>query len=375
MATTRTLSNGSLLTDWTTEINDIENQYGMINDSGLFSGRGTGQLSMLFDKSSNQTVMLGQTRRNSGPITRGQDRKVETFSLSLPYFLYQDNITPQDMQGLRMAGTPDSEETLANVIATKLEDLRMVADQTREYMKINAMKGKTIDADGNVIADMYSVLGLDDTDYELDFKLGTAGTDVGLKIAELKRRIARGAMTGGAIGKIEVMVSPEFFDALVTHPTIQAAYAQYAVKNANSDVHRGDLQRFEKWGVVDTFEHKGIMFYTYDARFIKDDGDGTVTEVSALGDTSSASRDVVADGATAPAGNKVGYTVVRGVRNLYQGVYGPANTLHGANKAGSEMMVSQYSDPKDKFHELELEMANLYWMSRPQLSYRVFSSN
>lgn len=364
MPITRKLNNGQKLTDWTEEVNDIANQYGLVNGTDLFSGSGTSQTSIVFDKSTNQIMLLPQSKRNAGPAVKGQDRKVETFSLALPYFLYQDYITPQDIQGHRAPGTPDSEESLASVRATKLEDLRYTADQTREFMKLQALKGITTDGYGNDIANMFTTLGLTASNYQIDFDLGTAGTDVDGKISQLKRAIAKGAKSGGRIGRIEIMVTPEFFDALVSHPNIREAYLHYSVNNARSDVVRANLASFETWGVVDTFEHKGILFYSYDAEFVKDDGDGTTTTLRGIGGNAGG-RDT---------STKEGFTIVRGMRNLYKGVYGPANTLTGANQVGSEIMVYEYRDPKDKFHEFELEMADLYYMSRPQLSYRVYSS-
>jgi hypothetical protein len=390
MAITRQLTNGNKLTDWTPEVNDIANQYGLVNGSGLFSGQGTSQTSLVFDKTSNVISLLGQTKRNGGPATKGNDRKVETFRLALPYFLHQDYVTPQDIQGHRMAGTPDSPETLANVIATKLEDMRMTADQTREFMKIEAIKGITTDADGIEIADMFDKLGITyglnagDGDLQnIDFDLGTPASDPDAAIAKLKRSISKNAKMGGRIGKIEVMVSPSFFDALVTHPLLREAYLHYQVSNSRSDVVRGDLARFESWGVVDTFEHKGILFYSYDAEFLlEEEGSQAYTTRVALGVKSTVdaeSRDNGRLDASYQALEteetaRVGYTCVKGMRNLYQGYFGPANNLSGANGVGSEIMVYQYTDQKDKFHEMELEMANLYYINRPQMSVRVFSS-
>jgi hypothetical protein len=364
MSITRQLSNGQMLTDWTEEVNDVANQYGVLNGTNLFSGKSTSQTSFVFDKTSNQILLLPQTRRNAGPATKGLDRKVETFSLALPYFLFQDYITPQDIQGLRKAGTPDGKETLASVLADKIEDMRLTADQTREFMKIQAVKGQTRDADGNLLADMFGELGLTAGDYEVDFDLGNAASEIDTHIANLKRGVSHNALTGGRIGTIECMVTPEFFDGLVTHPKIREAYLHYAEKDNLSDVVRGDQSSFTEWGVVDKFKHKGILFYTYDARFMVDNGDGTTSELKGVG-TGAGYRDT---------GTKEGFTIVRGMRNLYNGVFGPANTLHGANAGGAEIMVRQYTDPKDKYHEMELEMANLYYMNRPQLSWRVFST-
>lgn len=383
MATTRQLSNGQKLTDWTTEVNDIDNQYGLINGSGLFSGKGTSQLTIVFDKTTNQIRLLNQrTRAGQGP-SRNNDRKVETFSLSLPYYLHADYVTPQDIQDHRMAGTPDSKQTLANAIATKLEDMRYSADQTREYMKLNALKAVTTSGEGAVLADMFDEFGKTAfgaaVEFEQDFTLGSDIATVENALSALKRKIATNAKMGGRIGRIEVMVTPEFFDALTTHSGIRAAYIQYQVKVGNSDVVRADLARYEAWGVVDTFMHKGIMFYSYDPRFDRDNG-VSVTEVRGLGalageDANSRDGKWSADPGSDALRRKLGYTVVSGVKDLYKGVFGPSNTLSGANQVGSEMIVTQSTDPKDKFHEMELEMSNLYYMTRPQVSIKVFTSN
>lgn len=353
MAVTRKLSNGSLMTEWTDEINEIENQYGLINGSGLFNGKGISQDSIVFDKTEHEITLLSQSSRRGDAPTYGKDRSLETFSLALPYFNHKDYVTAQDVQGWRMPGTADMEEALGRVIAEKLEDLRLAADQTREYMKIQAIKGITVDPDGNTLANMFTEFGLTRTDYQVDFDLGTADTEVDLKIATLKRGIAKNAKAGGAIGRIECMVSPEFFDALITHPKMREAYLYY--QNSGKQLLRDDLARYESWGIVDMFEHKGILFYSYDAEFNMPDG-GTERAISAT------------------VGTEGGYSIVRGMRNLYRGYFGPANTLSGANMAGMEIFAYEYRDPKDKYHELEVEMAPLYIISKPKVSWKLISS-
>lgn len=348
MAITRQLSNGNRLTDWTQEINDLPNEYGLMNASGLFSGQGTSQLSIVFDKNTKDLTLIPQTTRG-GEATYGEERRVETFALALPYFKHMDRITGKDLQGFRMAGSPDSPETLANLRANKMMDMRARADQTREFMKIEAVKGITIDPEGNVLADMFAEFGLTRTDYQVDFLLGTAATNVQEKIRELKRGVARNAKFGGAIGRIEVPCSNEFFDALVKHPSIVSAYEQYA--NSGKQLLRDDLSSYFDWGVSDMFEFGGVLFYTYEAEFTKPDG----TVVSAF--------------------DNDGYTIVRGQRDLYRGYFGPSDTLTGANSVGSEIMLGEFTDPRDKYIEMEMEMAPLYWMTKPAVSWRVFTSN
>jgi len=110
---------------------------------------------------------------------------------------------------------------------------------------------------------------------------------------------------------------------------------------------------YEKWGVVDVFEHKGIRFFSYDAVFNQPDG----TEVRAFGSSSGVSL-------------QEGYTIVRGMRNVYRAFYGPAYSLTDANKPGTEMYLREYRDPKDKFLEMELEMSPLFVLTRPLVSVK-----
>jgi hypothetical protein len=334
--------------DFTAQINELANQYGLVNSMGLFTEQGTTQRAIVFDKVTNEIRLLPQSNRQANESTYGKDRKVETFSLALPHFLHSDRITPEDIEQWRKAGTEDDNEALAEVRAEKLLDLRLAADQTKEFMKISALKGVTVDPEGTVLADMFSEFGV--TQKEIDFVLGTASTNVDQKIAELKRYIGKEAKAGGRIGKIMVLCAPSFFDKLVGHATIRDAYNYYL--NSGRQVNRDDLSQYEEWGIVDTFEHKGVMFMSYDAEFIKPDG----SAVSAF----------AAD---------EGFSVVSGVRNLYRGYNGAEKTLSGVQRAGSPMYAREHRDPRDRFYDLEVEMSPLYFMERPLLSVKVTSSN
>ncbi|MCP4341360.1 MAG: major capsid protein [Desulfobulbaceae bacterium] len=351
---TRHLTNGSLMVDWDSEINEIDNQYGLFNGMGLFESKGISTETVLFDKNTTTVTMIPQTSRTQSNKHYGKDRKLETFSLITPYFKHGDEIHPTDVQGWRKGGTPDTAEDLGNVRMEKMENMKLNADQTKEYMKISAIKGKTVDPDGTTLADMFTEFGI--SQKAIDFALGTQTTKVDLKITELTRYIAANAKAGGALGDISVACSPEFFDALTTHPNMISAYLYYS--QTGPQLNRDSLQEYRKWGVVDTFTHKGLTFFSYDATFLKPDGD----TVRAFGvDTTDLTK-------------QEGYSLVKGMRGLYKGYYGPANTLSGVNVAGTEMYLREYRDPKDKFIELELEMAPLFVMTKPQCSVRVHSS-
>lgn len=354
MAVTRHLSNGSLVVDWTENVPDIPNQYGLFNNMGLFTPKGVGQRTVLFDVNSSNNSMVPASNPVAQAGFKGKERSLNTYSLSIPYFKHVDYITPDDIQGWRKGGTPDQAEDLPNVRMEKMTDMKFNMDQSVEYMLVSAIKGTTVDPEGNTLAAMNTILGT--TQNSIDFAFGTATTDIDGKIAELKRYVASNAKVGGAIGKVEVPCSPEFFDALVKHPNMIAAYNYY--QNSGKQLNRDDLSMYESWGIVDIFEHKGVKFFAYDATFTKPDG----TSARAFGTTSTAITKVE------------GYSIVKGMRNIYRIFYGPDYSLTGANNIGVPMYLKEYRDPKDRYIELEAEMGPLPILTKPLVSVRCYTT-
>ena len=345
MATTRSLDNGFKLVDWTDEVNNLDNQAGLIGSMNLYRTQGISQTAVVFDKSMNDTTLLPQVSRRAGDTTKGNDRKVETFSLPLAYFKHSDYITPEDIQGWRAPGTPDSEEALARVRVQKLADMRAQVEQTHEYMKLQAAKGVMKTPDGATIADMFTEFGV--VQKTIDFNLGNNTTSVTSKISELKRYLQTNLKTGGVIRGINVVVDGSFFDKLITHPEVKQAYLYYA---AQMNPNRDSTNQFMSWGSVDQFTFKGVNFMTYDHVFKLPNGS---TEAAVATDTGH---------------------VIPVVNDLFRGYYGPSNKLSGANSVGREMFAYEFTDPKDEFHEMQVETSPLYFATQPQVLVRLTSS-
>lgn len=324
-------------TELTDAINEMENQYGYINSKGLFNTRSTSQTAIVFDVNKHDITLLPQTNRGGKAATQGKERSVSTFALQLAYFKHADRLTNEDIQGWRQPGS-EMPETIARATAEKLADMRMVADQTTEYMKLQALKGSFKTPDGKVVADMFTEFGV--TQKVIDFALGTPGTNVTSKIQELKRYIASNVKTGGAISGIEILVDPNFYDKLISHADIKEAYKYYI--NSGNQVLRDDLSQYMNWGVMDYFEHRGVRFISYDASFNLPSG---TTEVG--------------------IDANVGHAYALGVRDLFRGYAGPSNKFSEAGQPGQEMYVRNYLDERDEYVDFELEMAPLYFCTKP----------
>lgn len=349
MAVVRSIENPNQMVDWTDEINEIENQYGFVKSQNLFNMKGTSQDAIIFDKNSYSTTLLPQAQRGSRESTYNKDRKVDTFSLPLSYFKHSDQIIPEDIQGWRAPnGEGNSEETLNRVRLEKLTDMRLTADQTDEYMQLQAMKGIFKTPDGRVMADMFAQFNI--TQKAVDFELGTATTSIDDKINEVKRHIAANVKSGGAIQGVDFFVDSEFFDKLIRHPKFREVYNQY--QNSGKQQLRDDLGEYMTWGISDVVEHRGVRFISYDANFNMPDG---TTEKSFELST--------------------GTAVAKGVRDLFRGYNGTANKISTANKVGQSMYAYEYADPRDEYIDLQMEMSKLYFCTKPNSIVAVSSSD
>lgn len=345
---TRSFTNPNKITNFTAAINEIPNQYGLLNGMGLFTERFIGSTSVTFDKIDTTVALMSQVPRSTHEATYGKDIKVKTFALPTTYFYHKNSITAEDLQDWRRPDTDGEAETLANVRAEKLADLRMTVDQTMEYMKMTAITGVCTDPDGEVVADMFSEFGA--TQIEIDFELGTATTDIDGKISELYRAAAGNAKQGSSIRDVMVLVGKDFFDKFVAHEKIRSSYNNYL--NTGMQKNRDRMAEFRSWGVVNMYDHRGLVIMEYNPLWTLNDG--TTTKVF---------------------GDNEGYAIVEGVTDLYRAYYGPSNKLSGANQGRAAMYADEYTDPRDRFHEMEVETAPLFLMTRPLLSIKVTTSN
>ena len=348
MAIVRSLQNAHQVTDWTDDIVNLPTLNGMVNAMNLFDERGTSSTSITFAKDSRDYTLLPANDRRLRDQSAGKDRTWDVFALSLPYFNHKDTLTTEDVAQYRAWDDPNDVKTVARAQAAKVEDMRVRADQTKEYMKLSAIKGVTVDPSGNTLADMFTEFGVSqDT---VDFVLGTTTTDITQKIHSLIRTVSANNRTGLAISMPTVVCGNTFFDKLVTHPDVEAAYQSYL--NSGVQRLRDNLFDFTQWGAYGVFEHRGVRFVNYQPTFTLPSG-STAT----------------------PIGASDGYVIASGARDLYRGYNGPSNKFSQIGAAGAPLYLWEWMQDRDNGIDFELEMAPLYFMTNPLMSVKVTTSN
>jgi hypothetical protein len=218
-----TLINAFTLSEVSAAINIVPNRYGRLQELNLMPVRGVMQRDIAVEEK-NGSLALIPTEQYGGPGIVGKvgKRKVRTFRI--PKLVYDEYVSPQEVQGVRAFGG-NGQQAMAALLNDKLETARAKHDITLEYLRMGALKGTILDADGSTLYNLYTEFGI--SQKTVDFVLGTSTTKVSDKCREVVRHIEDNLL-GEMMTSIRCLVSAEFYDKLITHAKVEAAYANYA---------------------------------------------------------------------------------------------------------------------------------------------------
>lgn len=133
-------------------------------------------------------------------------------------------VLPEEVQGIRAFGSETEMESVAGVMARHLETMRNKHAITLEHLRMGALKGVILDADGSVIYDLYEEFDITPATVSLD--LGNANSNVKKKCADVLRHLEDN-LKGEFMTGIRVLCSPEFYDALTDHPKVKDAFTYW----------------------------------------------------------------------------------------------------------------------------------------------------
>lgn len=328
---------GYSLAEMTEAINILPNLYTRLGQLGLFEFEGVTQRSVIIEQEEGVLSLL-PSRPWGSPATVGGGSNRSMRSFALPHIPHDDAITAGDIQGQPALGS-NAPDTLAGVMNRKLTLMRRKHAQTREFMEVNALRGTVRDGAGTTLYNYFTEFGL--AQIAVDFVLGTAGTLVQGKCRDVTRQIEDNLL-GESSTSVLALVSPEFFDKLISHAKVEEAYKYFT--SAGGNPLREDLRR--------SFPFGGILFEEYR---------GSVT---LFGGTTER---------LIPAGEGIAFPL--GTMDTFRTYGAPANLLETANTVGQPMYARQLLEPKGRWIDLMTEANILPVNKRPRLAIRLHSSN
>lgn len=342
MAITRSFgANGQFeVVDYTEELLIVPNQWGLVNNMGLFTSEGVSEHTIVIEKQSlDATLILDRVRGERAYQNKDSVRELHSFPI--PHFPFADYITPSDLQGKRAYGNSDAAMQLAAVRSRKLERIRQSHAWTLEAARCQALTAGTVYApNGTVSVNWFTSFGV--TQKSVDFVLGTGTTNITAKIEEVIAHIQDNAGFGGSATGVMALCSPEFFAKLIAHDSMKTAYQFYASTQEPLRQRLGGPSTMYR-----RFNHGGVEFVEYRGSY---NGQRLI-----------------------PVGEAV--FVPTGIDGIFKTYFGPANKFEFANTVGEEVYAFEYADPKGEKIEIETETNFLNVLTRPQLVVKATTSN
>jgi hypothetical protein len=159
-----------------------------------------------------------------GTLAARSKRRMRSFVV--PHIPHDDVVLPNEVQGLRAFGSETELESIASVVAEKLETMRNKHAITLEHLRMGALKGLILDSDGSVLYDLFEEFRIAQQSVAFQIDNPNNGTDVKQKCIETLALIEEGLL-GEFMTGARVLCSQEFFAALTSHKDVKTAYAQW----------------------------------------------------------------------------------------------------------------------------------------------------
>jgi hypothetical protein len=236
----------------TKAINILPNNYGRLRELNLFPGRGVTTRTIMVEEQ-NGVLNLLSTLPVGSPGQQGKQGKRKVRSFVIPHIPHDDVIMPEEFQGVRAFGSENQMQSLAQMINTKQQNMRNKHAITLEHLRMGALKGKILDADGSTLYNLYTEFGI--TPKVIDFELDDDTTDVAAKCREVHRHVEDNLL-GEVSAGLHFLVSEQFFDYLIGHPNVEKFWLnhQQALQLAGTG---GDPRKGFTFGGILWEEYRG----------------------------------------------------------------------------------------------------------------------
>ncbi len=210
----------------TASVNRLPVQLGKLGKLGIFKTVPiTKSVAAVEEMNGKLSLVQSKKRGTYDNVNSRLTRKVRTFPV--PFLPLYDSVLADDSQNIRAFGSETEDESVSDVVNTKMEQMKQSLELTKEYHRIGAIQGNILDADGSTIFNLFTEFGVTENENEFDFD---ASNDMKTEATGIIRLIARVLGNIPHTG-IMALCGDEFYDSFVAHTTVKGAFEKYQDKD------------------------------------------------------------------------------------------------------------------------------------------------
>jgi len=317
------------LVSLTDSVNKIPYKPGLIGQMGIFPERGVTTTSIEVEEKAGVLRLIPTNPRGAPPFVQPRDRRTLRV-FKIPQISKMDKVYADQVQNIRAFGAETEVETVQGLVDVLLAQMRAEVDITLEHLRVSALQGIILDADGSTIYNLFTEFGVAQLTSAIAFT--NAATDIRAALVAIKRLIEN-EMGGTPVTSFRGIASPEFFDALVGHVTVK-------------DTLRYQEGRLLGQDLRDSFTYAGINFTEYRGSI-----DGTPF---------------------IPASTAWVFPEALGVGATY---YAPADFVETVNSMGLPLYAKQFADEElNRWRAIYVQSNPLPLFLRPRAVYKITMS-
>lgn len=224
-------------------------QPGRLGQLKLFAESGITTTTAQVEEQDGQLSLIPTSPRGGPADTLGNSKRTMR-AFNVPHLARESTIIADQVQGIRAFASENELQTVQQLVDQRLATLRAMHEVTLEHLRIGALKGLIVDADGSTpIYNLFTEFGVSQQTHPFNF--ASSSLDVRGECIAVLREI-EDELGGSTYTNARAFCSATFFDALVGHANVKQAF-----KYQEGQVLREDLRRGFTFGGITFEEYRG----------------------------------------------------------------------------------------------------------------------
>lgn len=225
----------------------------LLGSLGLFQPMPVRSRSIFVDRTDGNLTLIPSSADGAPPAELVRDSR-DAVPLRTTRLAKSSTLYAHQLDSLRASGSETELMAVQTELQRRLSRLRDDMDLTHEHMRLGALQGKVLDADGTTVIYDYEDEFDEAIPAAVSFELDVNTTDVHAICKGIARGMARSGK-GSLVGAtIHALCGDSFYDALVSHPNVEKFYLNQSDARA---------LRQAQGEIFESFSVGGITFHNY----------------------------------------------------------------------------------------------------------------
>lgn len=311
---------------------------GRLGAMGIFRETGMDTLSAAIEEKEG-VLYLVPARARGADATQNLKEGRKLRQIAAVHLPVQDRLMADEVQGVRAFGSGDALESVMAKVNEKLDTMVTSINATLEHMRVGAVKGIVVDADGSTVLynlfDEFDIAQPADVNY--DFDTPPANGYLRKLTAGIVRDM-QDSLGNAPIQGVHAICGNTFFDALLSSDEVRESYRATPMAQVLREgfVYPNGLK------IYGAFEFGGIVYENYRGSL----------------------------GGTPFVADEECHHFPVGVPDLFRIQFAPANYVQTVNTIGLPVYAKTTPDPKDRWVDIDVQSNPLPYCTRPRVLIR-----